>query len=63
MSTGVRYYVYDIRTQMEDFVASFADHKDAREFAVQRFGDHGVVTMRSLHEKTTKIGKQKAYKR
>ena len=46
-----RFFVYDITTPMEDFVASFADPVDAKEWGQKKFGDSCYVSDVSLHEK------------
>ena len=53
MST--RYFVYDITSTMEDFVASYASKPDAESFAKQKFGDNGIVFDVALHDKI-KVG-------
>lgn len=60
--TGVRWFVYDVRGDMEDFVASFADVADAREFGRTKFGDNAYVTNFALHEKAASVGRMRPYK-
>lgn len=50
MKRGYVFYVYDIRTQMFDFVASFAVRAHAEKYATDTFGEHGYVTDRRCHK-------------
>lgn len=52
-----RWYVYDIRTQLEDFVACFADIDEAREWGDSKFGEHAYVTQYASHGRTDRKGK------
>jgi len=45
------FYVYDMRTQMTDFVASFAVRGHAEKYASDNFDEHGYVTDRRHHHK------------
>ena len=47
----VRWFVYDIRGQLEEFCAAFADRDDAVTFGRQKFGEHAYVTDVSHHNK------------
>lgn len=50
MKRGYVFYVYDIRTTMTDFVASFAVRDHAEAYAAITFGEHGYVTDRRHHK-------------
>lgn len=60
---NTRFFVYDIRTIMEHFVASFADKVDADKFGADKFGEHAYVSDFALHEKTATRGRAKKEKR
>lgn len=47
----VRWFVYDIRGQLEEFVASFADRSDAERFGKMKFGDAAYITDVAHHDK------------
>jgi hypothetical protein len=47
---GIVYYVYDIRTTMTDFCASFSVRKHADEWGKTMFGEHAYVSDRRLHK-------------
>jgi len=60
---NVRWFVYDIRGQMEEFHASFASRDDAAQYGHLRFGEHAYITDVSHHDKV-KLGiAKKARKR
>ncbi len=44
------YYVYDIRSTMSEFCASFAVRAHADAWGRQTFGDHAYVSDRRLHK-------------
>jgi len=50
MKRGYVFYVYDIRTTMFEFVASFAVRAHADKYAEETFGEHGYVTDRRCHK-------------
>jgi collagenase-like PrtC family protease len=58
----IRYFVYDIRGQLEEFVASFADRADAVDFGQRKFGEHAYVTDVAHHDKI-KLGVAKKVRR
>lgn len=58
----IRWFVYDMRGQMEEFVASFADRSDAEDFGKRKFGEHSYVTSVAHHDKV-KLGYAKKYRR
>jgi hypothetical protein len=43
------WYVYDIRTTMTDFCASFAVRQHANDWGLMMFGEHAYVSDRRLH--------------
>lgn len=43
------FYVYDARTVMDEFVASFAVRADADDYGARRFGEHAIVLDRRCH--------------
>ena len=43
------WFVYDARTTMTDFVASFALREHAVAYALAHFGEHGIVLNRKAH--------------
>ena len=45
------FYVYDMRSQMTEFVASFVVRSHAQEYADKTFGEHGYVTEYKHHRK------------
>jgi hypothetical protein len=47
----VRWFVYDIRGQLEHFVASFSERADAEMFGKLKFGEHAYVTDVAHHDK------------
>lgn len=47
---GFVYYVYDIRTTMTDFYASFAQRSDADAWGREKFGEHAYVSNRRIHK-------------
>ena len=52
-ATGGRslvYYVYDIRTTMTDFYASFALRSDADTWGRAKFGEHAYISDRRMHK-------------
>ncbi len=49
MIRGIVFYVYDIRTTMTDFCASFSTRKDANDWGRMRFGDHAYISDRRMH--------------
>lgn len=59
----MRWFVYDIRTDLEDFVASFLEINDAIKFGKEKFGSYAYVTYHKMHEKCNKIGKARNKKR
>jgi hypothetical protein len=44
------FFVYDIRTQMTDFVASFAVREHAEFYGKMMFGEHAYISDRGLHQ-------------
>jgi hypothetical protein len=59
---ATRWFVYDIRGQLEEFVASFAERGDADAFGVVKFGEHAYVTDVACHDKL-KLGVAKKVRR
>lgn len=53
-----RYFVYDITTTMEEFVASFASRTDANEWGQGKFGANSYVSDVAHHDKI-KLGHAK----
>ena len=47
---NVVYYVYDIRTTMSEFCASFSVREHADEWGKGKFGEHSYVSDRRLHK-------------
>lgn len=43
------YYVYDIRTQMHEFVASFANRDNAESWGKEKFQHYAYVTTVPFH--------------
>lgn len=46
---NIVYYVYDLRTTMSDFCASFAVREHADAWGKLVFGEHSYVSDRRLH--------------
>lgn len=46
---NIVYYVYDIRSTMSDFCASFAVREHAEAWGSVMFGEHAYVSDRRLH--------------
>lgn len=46
---NIVYYVYDIRTTMSEFCASFSVRKHADDWGRMMFGEHSYVSDRRLH--------------
>jgi hypothetical protein len=44
MKIGQHWFVLDSRTTMQDYVASFTDEIEAREYAERKLGAHAFVT-------------------
>jgi len=51
MASNSRYFVYDVRTDCENFTASFSDRAQADEWAAEKFGTFAFVTDVPLHDK------------
>lgn len=61
---NVRWFVYDIRGQMEEFVASFSSHDDAVMFGNVKFGPERAYITDVPHHDKVKLGiAKKARKR
>jgi hypothetical protein len=43
------FYVYDVRTTMSEYVASFAIREHAESWGRSMFGEHAYVTDRHMH--------------
>lgn len=50
MRRGYVYYVYDIRTTMYDFCASFAVREHAEEWGKAKFGEYAFVSDKRLNK-------------
>lgn len=50
MALNIIFYVYDIRSQLNEFVASFALKAHAVAYATATFGRYGYVTDKRHHK-------------
>lgn len=44
------FYVYDIRTQMTDYMASFAVREHAEKWGREAFGDYAYICDKGMHK-------------
>lgn len=43
------WYVYDIRTTMHEYAASFRDLEDAQKWAEEKFGEYSFLQLKLKH--------------